>query len=119
MTDEALTTPTEEDGHKEPQKDPPEEHTQPDRPMRPEIRVRIFGRTDVGQVREHNEDNFLVADLTRGTRGLMESDRTQILGDRGAVFGVCDGMGGAAAGEVASQLAVDIIHQKMSQGDPP
>ena len=35
-----------------------------------EIRVRLFARTDVGQVREHNEDNFLVADLTRRQRGL-------------------------------------------------
>ena len=119
MNDEALPTTTEEARDADSQRDPPDEHTQPDRPLRPEIRVRIFGRTDVGQVREHNEDNFLVADLTRGTRGLMEADRTQVIGERGAVFGVCDGMGGAAAGEVASQLAVDIIHQKMSQGDPP
>ena len=119
MSDEALQTPVDESREADALRDPPDEHTQPDRPVRPEIRVRIFGRTDVGQVREHNEDNFLVADLTRGTRGLMEADRTQILGDRGAVFGVCDGMGGAAAGEVASQLAVDIIHQKMSLGDPP
>ncbi len=125
MNDEAPQTPSgEQSGKAAPSKDPHEEqaadeHTQPDRPMRPDIRVRIFGRTDVGQVREHNEDNFLVADLTRGTRGLMEADRTQLLGDRGAVFGVCDGMGGAAAGEVASQLAVDIIHQKMAGADAP
>jgi len=84
-----------------------------------QIRVRLFGRTDVGQIREHNEDNFLVADLTRRSRSLMESDREQAVGERGTVFGVCDGMGGAAAGEVASQLAVDIIFEKLSQGDPP
>jgi protein phosphatase len=34
-------------------------------------------------------------------------------------MGVCDGMGGAAAGEVASQLAVDIIYQRMAIGDAP
>ena len=83
------------------------------------IRVRLFGRTDVGQIREHNEDNFLVADLTRKSRSLMESDRVQTVSDRGTLMGVCDGMGGAAAGEVASQLAVDIIYEKLSQGDPP
>jgi PPM family protein phosphatase len=83
------------------------------------IRVKLFGRTDVGQIREHNEDNFLVADLTRRTRSLMEADREQVVGERGTVFGVCDGMGGAAAGEVASQLAVDIIFEKLTQGDPP
>jgi PPM family protein phosphatase len=83
------------------------------------IRVRLFGRTDVGQIREHNEDNFLVADLTRRSRSLMESDRVQGVAERGTVLGVCDGMGGAAAGEVASQLAVDIIYEKLAQGDPP
>ena len=83
------------------------------------IRVRLFGRTDVGQIREHNEDNFLVADLTRKSRSLMESDREQRVAERGTVLGVCDGMGGAAAGEVASQLAVDIIYEKLTQGDPP
>lgn len=83
------------------------------------IRVRLFGRTDVGQVREHNEDNFIVADLSRKTRGLLESDRVQLVGPRGTLMAVCDGMGGAAAGEVASQLAVDIIYERMSEGDPP
>ncbi len=80
------------------------------------ILIRLFGRTDVGQIREHNEDNFLVADLTRRSRGLMESDRDQTVGPWGSLFGVCDGMGGAAAGEIASQLAVDIIYEKLIEG---
>jgi serine/threonine protein phosphatase PrpC len=86
---------------------------------RPEIRVRLFGRTDVGQIREHNEDNFLVADLTRRSRSLLETDREQLVGEWGTLLGVCDGMGGAAAGEIASQLAVDIIYEKLIQGEPP
>src|SRR4051812_8433843 len=88
-------------------------------PTRSEVRIRLFGRTDVGQVREHNEDNFIVADLTKESRGLMEADRNQTVGPRGTLLGVCDGMGGAAAGEVASQLAVDIIYQRMAIGEPP
>ena len=86
---------------------------------RNEVKLRLFGRTDVGQVREHNEDNFIVADLTKESRGLMESDRVQTVGDRGTLMGVCDGMGGAAAGEVASQLAVDIVYQRMAIGSAP
>jgi protein phosphatase len=78
--------------------------------------VRLFARTDVGQVREHNEDNFLVADLTRRSRGLLEANRSTVVGPQGAVFAVCDGMGGAAAGEIASQLAVDIVCEKMVEG---
>jgi protein phosphatase len=84
-----------------------------------EIRLKLFGRTDVGQIREHNEDNFLIADLSRQSRSLMENDREQLVGKSGTVVAVCDGMGGAAAGEVASKLAVDIIYEKMLAGGPP
>jgi PPM family protein phosphatase len=98
---------------------PPMSAPPPSRPTRADVKLRLFGRTDVGQVREHNEDNFIVADLTKDSRGLMEADRNQAVGPRGTLLGVCDGMGGAAAGEVASQLAVDIIYQRMAIGEPP
>jgi serine/threonine protein phosphatase PrpC len=82
------------------------------------IEVRVFGQTDVGQVREHNEDNFLAADLTRKQRE-FEPGQAHVLGKSGAVFGVCDGMGGAAAGEVASRLAVDMIYDRLAEAKAP
>jgi PPM family protein phosphatase len=80
------------------------------------VRVKLFARTDVGHVREHNEDNFLVADLSRRSRGLLEANRATTLGPQGALFAVCDGMGGAAAGEIASQMAVDIVYERLVEG---
>jgi protein phosphatase len=79
-----------------------------------EIRIRSFAKTDVGQIREHNEDNYLVADLTKRVRGLLESNCNGAVGEHGFLFAVCDGMGGAAAGEIASQLAVDVLYEQMA-----
>jgi len=74
-----------------------------------EILVHVFGRTDVGRTREHNEDTFAVADLTTFNASLQPEVRTHPSGERGTLFMVADGMGGAAAGEVASAMAVETI----------
>ncbi len=55
-------------------------------------KIRFSGVTDVGRVRDHNEDNFLIAeDLP--------------------LAAVSDGMGGHASGEVASQITVDTLRR--------
>ena len=74
-----------------------------------EVVVRVFGRTDVGRMREHNEDAFVVADLTRGNATLQPEVRVHTIGDRGSLFMVADGMGGAAAGEIASAMAIEAV----------
>ncbi|MBI5490689.1 MAG: protein phosphatase 2C domain-containing protein [Deltaproteobacteria bacterium] len=81
--------------------------------------VSVFARTDVGLLREHNEDDFLVADMTNGRRALMPDVQSHSLGKGGSLFVVCDGMGGAAAGEVASRTAVDTIYERLTADGPP
>ncbi len=58
------------------------------------VKFTCAGRTDVGVIRSGNEDNYLMVP------------------ERG-VFIVADGMGGHAAGEVASEMAVKIIAQEL------
>ena len=79
------------------------------------IRVQVFAKTDQGRTREHNEDNFLVADLTRREASLQPSVRQHEVGERGTLFVVADGMGGAAAGELASEMATRIIYDHLVQ----
>ena len=77
------------------------------------IRVEVFGKTDLGRTRDHNEDRFLVADLSRKTASLQPEVRQHDIGPRGTLLVVADGMGGAAAGEVASEMATDTIYSHL------
>lgn len=66
--------------------------------------------TDKGRVRERNEDNC----YPKQTEA-MTSDSSAA---PGALFVVADGMGGHAAGEVASQIAVETISEQYKQNAP-
>lgn len=77
------------------------------------IFIEVFGRTDVGKQREHNEDTFLVADLDSGDRTLHPKQRRRLLGPAGTLLAVCDGMGGASSGEVAAQMAADTLYSEL------
>lgn len=73
----------------------------------------VAGQTDVGRVRLKNEDAFVVADLTGGTR-LEDKPQTRFeVGERGVLLAVSDGMGGAQAGDVASALVVETLTQAL------
>lgn len=56
--------------------------------------VKFAAKTDMGQVRENNEDKF----------EFYEPEAPGILAHRGSVYAVADGMGGALAGQIASEL---------------
>ncbi len=73
------------------------------------ISVEVYAVTDVGRTREHNEDAFLVSDLATGQPLDFDAAVQQRVGTRGLLFMVADGMGGAAAGELASATAVDVV----------
>ncbi|HEX5435840.1 MAG TPA: Stp1/IreP family PP2C-type Ser/Thr phosphatase [Gemmatimonadaceae bacterium] len=75
--------------------------------------MRVFAQSDVGQTREHNEDSFLVADLSADRASLAPEVQTHALGPHGTLFMVADGLGGAAAGEIASQMAVDTVLEEL------
>lgn len=56
----------------------------------------LTGKSDIGKVREINEDNYVLGEL-----------------DGAAYAVVCDGMGGAEGGEIASKIATDIIKKQL------
>ncbi len=69
----------------------------------PRFHVRIAGVSDVGRVREKNEDAWVAFDLDQRR---VVFDRTEV-GPRGLLLAVADGMGGADAGDVASAMVVE------------
>src|SRR5688572_27799726 len=83
-------------------------------PVTPHLVAECFGLTDKGRHRSNNEDQFLVAILDKALKVLHSSlpqPRTRHSSDQGYLFVVADGMGGEAAGEVASALALTSVEE--------
>jgi serine/threonine protein phosphatase PrpC/serine/threonine protein kinase len=71
------------------------------------VRISAAVMTDVGMVREHNEDATLVVEFVR--QSLVEPAESYL-------YVVADGMGGAEAGEIASAIAVGAIRNYVESG---
>jgi PPM family protein phosphatase len=83
-------------------------------PPHPALVPQSFALSEKGPVRESNEDQFLVARLTKAVRieqSSLPQSMTKWGHDEGHIFLVADGMGGAAAGEKASAIAVESIEE--------
>jgi len=77
-------------------------------------RMDCHGMTDIGRVRDENQDQFLIADLSKSMAVQQTSlgleQKTRLFGDlQGKLLLVADGLGGHAAGERASSIAVDSV----------
>lgn len=79
----------------------------------PQVRASVYAKTDTGQTRDHNEDTFLIADLTEKTTCVIEGVTVKEVGPRGCLLLVADGMGGAAAGEIASEMAAQVVYRHL------
>lgn len=77
-----------------------------------EVKFKLAAGTNVGLLRQNNEDNFVVSpDLAAAQWLLPKDDEYVELGQYGALLVVADGMGGMNAGEVASAIAVETVQQ--------
>ena len=84
-------------------------------PALPEGTLEIAGRTDVGLVREHNEDSFLIGNLAMGD-AYSENDLGVLRAEAvPALLMVADGVGGAASGELASSLATQVVFDRLRE----
>jgi protein phosphatase len=76
------------------------------------------GATDVGRKRKTNQDQFLIAKLNKSmlvssTSLPMDTQSRLFGGEQGQLLLVADGMGGHAAGEKASSIAVDQLVRRL------
>lgn len=79
----------------------------------PRVTLRASGATDIGRVRQRNEDAYLISTLQRSlivfdasppaARGWFDGEAA------GLLLMVADGMGGQGSGDVASQVALNTI----------
>lgn len=87
--------------------------------------IDIYATSHVGRVRRGNEDNYLLLNISSSEMKTSSQDAGEFVivsrrfevDEDGIVLAVSDGMGGALAGEVASQMAVETVCKKLINTD--
>lgn len=88
--------------------------------------IEIHATSHIGRVRKGNEDNYLLLQLANSKAWtssqdddefVIQSERLEV-DENGVVLAVSDGMGGALAGEVASEMAVGTVSSRLLNDDP-
>ncbi|MCH5212853.1 MAG: serine/threonine-protein phosphatase [Oscillospiraceae bacterium] len=69
-------------------------------------KVEYSAITDVGKARKNNEDNFYVSGIYKKDTEQLHEEAFGLIENSQLLFSVCDGMGGASFGEIASLAAV-------------
>ena len=82
------------------------------------IKLHVAGLTDPGKIRTNNEDAFIVADLNGTGKADVAKPAEFDVKERGTLLAVSDGMGGEAAGEVASALVVETLQAVLTKAAP-
>lgn len=77
--------------------------------------LKICGSSDIGKKRDHNEDAFLIGNLIENKENIyfeIPLD-SSFIKNYGLLVAVADGMGGHNAGEVASDLALNLLSRQL------
>jgi PPM family protein phosphatase len=88
--------------------------------------IEIYATSHIGRVRKGNEDNYLLLNISNSRTMTSSQDPNEFIvqtqkfevDEHGIVLAVSDGMGGALAGEVASQMAVETVSTRILNEDP-
>lgn len=80
----------------------------------PAVLAEVYGATDVGRVRDSNQDQFLIAALERsllieGSSLPAQAGTRLVDTPQGRILVVADGIGGHGGGEVASAVTIDAM----------
>ncbi|HLO57296.1 MAG TPA: protein phosphatase 2C domain-containing protein [Bacteroidales bacterium] len=73
------------------------------------MKISVYGETNVGRQRDHNEDSFGIFCHCNTTGFELNDQQIELAQQEAILFMVADGMGGANAGEIASSIAVQKV----------